>query len=181
MSGLHSGEIVCLARRMLSDVTPNDSTIRFCLSSIRWLGVFARDELPDLTQMQRPFAFVFNNDPHDKPGQHWLAKYGPSDGPLEFFDSFGMPPSYYGLSTLFAYSCISLQLFSSALCGKYAIYFIYLRSRNVTFNKIISFLKSLSNSDLHVKTFVFSLQKAYRAIYPCHRIGQCCTFKCSFC
>ena len=70
---------------MLSDVTQNDSTIRFCISSIEWLGVFARDELPELRQMQRPFAFVFNNDPHDKPGQHWLAMYGPRDGPLEFF------------------------------------------------------------------------------------------------
>ena len=85
MSGLHSGEIKCLARRMLCDVTPNDSKIRFCFFSIRWLGVFARDELPDLMQMQQPFAFVFNTDPHDKLGQHWLAIYKPSDGPLEFF------------------------------------------------------------------------------------------------
>ena len=181
MSGLHSGEIECLARRMLCDVTPNDSTIRFCLSSIRWLGVFARDELPDLTQMQRPFAFGFNTDPHDKPGKHWIAIYGPSDGPLKFFDSFGMPPSYYGLSTSLVNSCISLQSMLFALCGNYTIYFIYHRSRNVSFNKIISFLNYLSNSDSHVKTFVFSLQKAYRTINPCHRIGQYCTFKCSLC
>ena len=103
MSGLHSGEIEYLARRMLGDVTTNDSRIRFCLSAIRWLGVFARDQLPDLTQMQRLFAFVFNIDPHDKPGQHWLAIYGPCDRPLEFFDLFCMPPSYYGFSTSFAY------------------------------------------------------------------------------
>ena len=111
MSGLHSGEIECLARRMLYDVTPNDSTIRFCLYPIRWLGVFARDELPELTHMQRILAFFFNTDPHDKPGQHWLAIYGPSDGPLEFIDLFGMRPSYYGFSTLFVYSYISLQSF----------------------------------------------------------------------
>ena len=167
---------------MLFDVTRNDSTIKSCLPSIRWLGVFARDELPDLMHMQRPFALVFNTDPHDKPGQHRLAISGPSDGPLEFFfDSFNMPPCYYGFSTSLVYSCISLQSFSSALCGNYAIYFIYLRWRNFTFNKIISFLKSISNSNLHVKTFVFSLQKAYRTINPCHRKGQCCTFKCLFC
>ena len=85
MSGLHSREIECLARRMLYDVTPNDSTKWYSLSPIRWLGVFARDELHDLRHMQRPFALVFNTDPHDKPGQHWLAIYGPSVGPLEFF------------------------------------------------------------------------------------------------
>ena len=122
MSGLHSGEIECLARRMLCDVTPNDSTKRYSLSPIWWLCVFARDELPDLRHMQRPFALVFNTDPHDKPGQHWLAIYKPTDGPLEFFDSFGMPPFYYGFSTSFVYSFISLQSFSTALCGNYTIY-----------------------------------------------------------
>ena len=86
MSGLHSGEIDCLTKRMLIDVTPNDSTIRYCIHSIRWLSVFAHDELPDLRHMQRPFALVLNTDPHDKSGQHWLTIYGPSDGPLEFFD-----------------------------------------------------------------------------------------------
>ena len=126
--------------------------------------------------MQRPFAFFFNIDSHDKPGQHWLAIYGPIAGPLEFVDSFGMFHSYYGFCTLFAYSCISVQSFSSALCGNYAIYFIYFRSSNFTINKIISFLKSVSNSDLHVKAFVFSLQKSYRTINPCHRTGQCCFF-----
>ena len=166
---------------MLFDVTPNDSTIRYCLFPIRWLGVFARDKLPDLRHMQRPYALVYNTDPHDKPGKHLLAIYGPSDGPLEFFDSFGMPPSYYGFSILFVYSCISLQSFSSALCDNYTIYFIYHRSRSVSFNKIISFIKSCSNSDLHVKTYVLSLQKAYRTINPCLRRCQCCTFKCSFC
>ena len=139
MSGLHSGEIECLARRMLWDVTPNDSTIMFCLSPIRWPGVFARDELPDLTHMQRPFALVFNTDPHDKPGTHWLAIYGPSDEFLEFFDSFGMPPSYYGFFTSLVYSCISLESFSSELCGNYTIYFIYHRSRNVSFKKACHF------------------------------------------
>ena len=166
---------------MLFDVSPNESTIRYCLFPIRWLGVFARDKLPDLMYMQRPFALVFNTDPHDKPGQHWLAIYGPSDGPLEFYDSIGMRPSYYGFSTSFVYSCISLQSFSFALCGNYTIYFIYHKSRNVSFNKIISFLKSFSHFDLHIKTYVLPLHKAYRTINPCLRRGQCCTFKCSFC
>ena len=67
MSDLHLGEIEWLVRRILCDVTPNDSTIKYCYSLIRWLGVFAREELPDLTQMQRPFAFGFNNNFHDKP------------------------------------------------------------------------------------------------------------------
>ena len=155
MSGLHSSEIECLARRMLFDENPNDSTIRYYLSSIRWLGLFARDKLTDLTQLKRYVVVVFNTDPHVKPGQHWLAIYRSCNWHLECFDSFGMPPFYYKLSTLFVYFYISLQSFSSALCGNYAIYFIFLRSRNVLFNKIILFLKSRSNSNLHLTTLYF--------------------------
>ena len=72
--GLYDDEINCLAERMLKGITT------------RWLGVFARDELPSeeelLTQAQAkfglylPFALVFNNQPSSKPGQHWLAIFG---------------------------------------------------------------------------------------------------------
>ena len=168
MSGLHTNEIECLASRV-------------CLSPVNWIGVFPRDKLPNLTNLPRPFALVFNTDPHDKPGKHWLAIFGPRDGPLELFDSFGMPPSYYGLSLLFIYSHSSFQSLSSYLCGNYTIYFICCRSRNISFNKIASFLKSISNPDSHIKSFVFALQKAYRSLNPCNRTGQCCTLKCSFC
>ena len=168
MSGLHTGEIECLARRTI-------------LYPVNWLGVFARDELPNLTHITRPFALVFNTDPHNKPGQHWLAIYGSTHGSLELFDSFGKPPSFYGLSDSFIYSSSSFQSFTSDLCGNYALYFIYLRSRNISFNKIVSILKSFSVPDNHVKNYVFSLQQAYRTLNPCNQTGQCCTFKCSFC
>ena len=130
--------------------------------------------------MQRSFALVFNTDSHDKPEQHWLAIDKPSDGFLDFFDFVGMPPYYYRFSTSFVYSFISLQSLSSALCGNYTIYFIYYRSHRFTFNKIISFFKFCLFSDLIVKTYVFSLQKAYRTINSCFSRGQCFTFKCSF-
>jgi len=168
MTGLHTSEIECLARRV-------------CLPPVKWLGVFARDQLPDLTHVPRPFALVFNTDPHNKPGQHWLAIYGSRDGPLELFDSFGMPPSYYGFTISFIYSPSSFQSLASELCGNYTLYFICLRSRNISFNQIISFLKSITDPDNYIKNYVFSLQKEYRTLNPCLRTGQCCTAKCSFC
>ena len=124
MSGLHTSEIKCLARRMLSDVTPNESivSIRAYRSPVHWIGVFARDQLPDLRYMQRPFAPVFNTDPSNKPGQYWLSIFEPNEGPLELFDSFGMPPSYYGLISSFTYSLISFQSYSSDLCGNYTLF-----------------------------------------------------------
>ena len=61
--------------------------------AVRWLGVFSRDELPDLSSERRPFALVLNTDPRDKPGQHWLAIFGPFNKPIELFDSFGLSPA----------------------------------------------------------------------------------------
>lgn len=168
MSGLHTGEIECLARRV-------------CRPPLNWLGVFARDQLPNLKEIPRPFALVFNTDPHDKPGKHWLAIYGPRNGQLELFDSFGMNPDYYGLSYSFKYSHSTFQSLTSDLCGHYTLYFIYNRSRSISFNDILSILSSVSIPDIHVNNFVYELQSKYRIINPCTRTGQCCILKCSFC
>jgi len=108
--GLYGYEIDGLIRRMLAaDVKPyldKDGAANFTRNRqhVRWLGVFARDELPDYTALlyhkERPFALVLNSDPRDKPGQHWLALFAPKNGPIELFDSFGQLPSYYSLDCL---------------------------------------------------------------------------------
>ena len=136
------------------------------------MGVFARDELPskeELLQAQmqsvnRPFAFVFNNQPASEPGQHWLAIYGkaaPLGGgslaaatkfsaggrgglyiDVEIFDSYSMPPAAYSLHSHFKrishFSQHSLQSPSSALCGHYCLYFLFARSHGYSFPAIIS-------------------------------------------
>ena len=61
--GLHAGEIECLVERLADNV--------------RWLGVFASDELPDLNREIRPWCLILNTDPTDQPGTHWLALYAP--------------------------------------------------------------------------------------------------------
>ena len=159
---MHTGEIECLERRMLSDVTPNASiaSVRAFRSPVRWLGVFARDQLQDLRHIQRPFALVFNTDPSNKPGKHWLSIFGPNDGPLEFFNSFGMPPSYYGLTSSFTYLLISFQSYTSDMCINYTLYFIYYRSRNISFIKIISLIKFILVPDTHVKNYVLFFTKS---------------------
>ena len=60
-SKLHAGEIECLHSRLVDN--------------FRWLGVFDRDELPDLTRVIRPWCLILNTDPKDRPGTHWLALY----------------------------------------------------------------------------------------------------------
>ena len=49
--GLHAGELDCLVSRILNGV--------------RWLGVFTRDELPELSREIRPWCLILDTDPKD--------------------------------------------------------------------------------------------------------------------
>ena len=69
MSGLYATELDCLLSRTLGHEPP------YMGKSVRWFGVFARDELPDVKNKRRPFALVLNTDLRSKPGQHWLALF----------------------------------------------------------------------------------------------------------
>ena len=82
-SGLHAGVIDCLVSKLVDRV--------------RWLGVFARDVLPDVTRDIRPWCLILNTNPKIKPGTHWLSLYAPLSGGIELFDSFGFSPSRYSL------------------------------------------------------------------------------------
>ena len=192
MSGLHAAKIDCLLGRTLCDQSlylgPGARAAHSTRLPVRWLGVFARNELPDLTKEIRPFALVLNTDPRSKPGQHWLAHFGPKDGPIELFDLFGLSSYYYRLEYLRrTHSLIQLQSLFSAFCGHYCIYFLYMRShKRSLFNKhtlynIVQMLMRLPVPDNYIKNFIDNLQRTYRIIYPCNRTGQCCKLKCSFC
>ncbi|GFT67257.1 uncharacterized protein NPIL_535271 [Nephila pilipes] len=48
-----------------------------------------------MPQIKKRAALVINTDPHDKEGSHWLAMYIQDEKTIEFFDSYGLPPSVY--------------------------------------------------------------------------------------
>ena len=170
-TALHAGEIDCVLGRLLAT---NGST--------RWLGVFARDQVPDLVTLPRPFALVFNTHPSDRPGEHWLAIYGPRKGRVELFDSFGLPLSFYGLESLdLAHHRYSLQSYSSSLCGHYCILYIYSRSHGISLSNIVHSLLEHRSIDSFVLDYVRNLRIKCNAINPCLRTGQCCKIKCLFC
>ena len=86
---------------------------------VNFLGVFALDTIPDLNSLSTPFCFVSNTHPSSKPGEHWVAFFN-STNSLEFFDSYGLPPSIYGF-TLHpnSQSHQTLQSLESNVCGQY--------------------------------------------------------------
>ena len=133
-SGLHPLKIECLVSRLVDNV--------------RCLGVFARDELSDLTREIRPWCQNLNTDPKDKPGTHWIALYAPIARNIKLFDSFGFSPSMYSLDFLDPlHSSYLLQSPSTSVCGHYCIVYIYLRSHNYSLYDIVDMFTDISNRD----------------------------------
>ena len=167
-SGLHAEEIECLVSMLVDNV--------------RWLGVFAHDELIDLTSEIRPWCLILNTDHNDQHGTYWLALYAPSARSIELFDSFGYSPSIYSLDFLDPlHSSYSLQSPSTSVCGHYCIVYIYLRSHNYSIYDIVDLLTDISHRDEWFKQYIYNMQIRLRIFNPCHRTGQRCKLQCQFC
>lgn len=121
-----------------------------------FIGVFPSDRLPHLKGGQ---AMIVNTDPHDEPGQHWVAFYMSEDLTLEYFDSFGMPPlvpdfrKYInrGAHVKFSYSTVQLQHDNSETCGKHCITFVKHRLSSISFFELLAhFTRSHRDNDRQV-------------------------------
>ncbi len=121
------------------------------------LGLFASDQLPFPIE-SRPSAFVANNHPLSKPGEHWVAFY--VDDVVEYFDSYGLPPldvfkKYLKKFSQVKHNTVTLQDFNSTVCGQYCIFFLHYRCRGYSMDEIVSFLNSKPNkNDDLVEDFV---------------------------
>jgi hypothetical protein len=116
----------------------------------KFIGVLARDQLP--YKPKYPSCFIINTDRSNKPGAHWLAFYYDNVGHCTFFDSFGIHPSFYRLTSYLErtskswnYNNIKFQSNNSKTCGYYAFIFILLKCRGI----------DLKNIDLKAKDLNF--------------------------
>jgi hypothetical protein len=90
------------------------------------------------------FGFVFNLDPHDQPGSHWVAMMldlTASQPYIGYFDSYGNCPPSLNITKLILQlqqqvrDCLDIELvkkcnkvrhqYQNSECGVYCIYFIY--------------------------------------------------------
>ena len=164
MAALYTGQINYLGSRILHG------------TDVRWLGTFARDQIPPLEHEKRPYALVVNTDVAAEPGEHWLALYAPrGSNKIELFDSFGLPPNLYSFDqSLFNYSSRSIQDYSSKVCGHYALLFIYFRSRRYSFDHTIKLLdRNFTDASAARKMLDLSLSKLSHV----HCTGQTCKIK----
>ena len=99
-----------------------------------FIGVFARDELPE--ELTYPCCFVLNTQNRSEKGEHWLAFCYNSKRICYFFDSYGLSPYYYNLNNYvanssdnFIWNMRRIQG-DSNYCGFYCIFYLIFACRN---------------------------------------------------
>lgn len=125
-----------------------------------FLGVFPRDRLP--MNIKYPSGLILNTDTSKKQGEHWLAIFYDKDGHAEFFDSYGVHPSFYKLdtyinktSTSWTFNNQKLQSFST-FCGHYCCLFLLYRFNNYS---LYTFINKFSNSTINNDMIIHELIK----------------------
>jgi len=122
-------------------------------------GVFSADAIPVLPPNS---AAVVNRDDSSQPGSHWMAIYIDENGNLEFFDSYGQSPFFYGKLiqdyvskySNVIWNSVTFQSITSNVCGHYCIYFILKRCQGNSMYFIIQNLYQNKRNDFQIFQFV---------------------------
>lgn len=105
-----------------------------------YLGVFAVNFFPDIENVDEFCVFNSKCWPCTTEIGHWLVAYRSNEG-LEFFDSYGLRPEYYGLGASHLYdifySTQQIQSIYTAVCGQYCVLFCTHRANGGSFENFI--------------------------------------------
>lgn len=134
-----------------------------------YLGVCSRSQVrTKVAKHAAPMCLVSNTDSPTGSGKHWIAYWVEPNGKIEFFDSYGDPPTYYAFGTpCNIYNDHSLQSLNSKVCGEYCIFYLLSRARG---NSMWSIANSFSNdsgwNDDQVVKFVKRLKSTTPLFSP---------------
>ena len=143
--------------------------------------VFPSDNIPNNTENRR--FFIINTDGISSPGSHWVSIFLPENSEAEFFDSLGRCPSYYSQFILdfliehsprgFIYNYKRLQPPNSSTCGLYCLYFLYYRTKNISFQEILKYFEDiLENNDKKVIKLYKNILKTSRKGYKFNHLSK---------
>ena len=120
------------------------------------VGVFPYDGLPKNIK-RLLHGVIVNTDPHDKPGDHWVAIYIDKSNRGEFFCSFGFPVTFYNKYFMSYYKDHGIKTVTSnetrlqsdilRVCGYYTVYYLAHRCNNIALSKIV---EDFDNVDFHL-------------------------------
>ena len=105
-------------------------------------GTVACDRLPKTPRKKKPQGYIVNTDPHDQPGQHWLAMWT-DQNVCEVMDSYALPLERYEQAAPLREWIVqhwkyvvtngkSLQAIYSKSCGDYALLYLKAKARGRT-------------------------------------------------
>ena len=133
-------------------------------------GVYPIDMLKFIEE--KPKLIICNTDPSYKDGKHWILMYFNELDEVDFFDSLGKKPSYYGdeflnFMTKFASVCFftpfRIQPVNSNLCGQYCCYFAHKRCQGFKMKYILNNFPSAQIvklfSQIYLKKYVENNKK----------------------
>lgn len=121
-----------------------------------------------------PALYIVNTGTVSSKGVHWCAVFFEKNVE-EFFDPFGMPPTFYGfdnllktrsrLPTFKTYNSVSLQSMASIVCGHHCLFYAFHKCRGYAMEDIISFYpnKGQRKNDEVALNFVLQFSSIY---YP---------------
>ena len=104
-----------------------------------------------LQYISRPSSFIVNTLPvtdfNKVPeGEHWFALFIPTRGPIEYFDSYGGKPinsEVYRFCQInrkkIVQNKFKIQANTSIKCGDFSVFYLFLRSRNISMKRIVKF------------------------------------------
>ena len=126
-------------------------------------GIYASNNLPDISTARRPLVIVVNTDPSNRPGRHWICMYF-NEGRCEYFDSFGLRPTrsferyMYDNCISWTFNRNQIQSIISRFCGHYCVWYCIMKSRDVTLNELLSAMSNDTGlNDYLVHRFVCKL------------------------
>ena len=125
-------------------------------------GVFLRDKLPQY--VNGACAYIINTDHSRGPGKHWVCVWFDGQGGAEYFDSFGVPPTFEpilrfirrNISGRFSYNARLFQDLLSSACGLYVMYYVLMKSRGACLSRVQQVFHPLRlrANDIRVRSLV---------------------------
>jgi hypothetical protein len=133
-----------------------------------WRGLAAQDTEGYLgVGTTLPALYILNTDIESGDGKHWCAAYI-DRGRMEFFDSYGFPPMYYGLQRLFPsgqiyFNAMPVQSIETFTCGYHCLFFSHYRARQCSMSDILMLYDAtnLKKNDEMVSSFVQQFGKSF--------------------
>lgn len=123
-----------------------------------FLGCFASDQLPFITNNSKPCCFIVNTDKSSQPGAHWFGVYVRRSN-VYVFDSFGTMPRVIrkwccALARPVHFNAIPHQSMDEVTCGGYAVYALCELARGRRFNSIVRHFLHTRYDDAFIRDYL---------------------------